>query len=190
MQGRTTQTQSGVGLIDEDRNDEQRTAEQTVMFIDVVSSTEILNQCGDAAWLQRLDRHTRAMDTIVQRHGGELSSFLGDGFMILFSDPAEAVMCALKMQTAAVVQDLFMIRIGIDHGPVLAYGDSWHVGLTIHIASRLTDRCQPGEVVLSDRCYHLARAAAAVPPVRTTDVRIRGLEGLMTVHAVIGEEAS
>ena len=185
MQGRTTQASSGVGVLD----DEARPAvEQTVMFIDVVSSTEILEQCGDAAWLRRLDRHTRAMHSIVQRHGGELCSFLGDGFMILFDDPGDAVVCSLKMQTAAAVQDLFMIRIGIDHGPVLAYGDSWHVGLTIHIASRLTDQCRPGEVVLSDRCYRLARDNAAVPPVRTTDVQIRGLQGLMTVHAVIGEK--
>ncbi len=157
---------------------------KTVLFSDVVASTRMASSHGDAAWLQLVDRHTRAVCAIVGTHGGELAGFLGDGFMVLFDDPAEAVVCALKIGEAARVQDLFGIRIGLDHGPVIPYRRHWYVGMTIHVAARLSDRCRSGEVLLSDRCYAAAKERTAVPAVVSTTTSIRGLDRPITVHAI------
>lgn len=161
---------------------------KTVLFSDVVASTQLACTHGDAAWLRLVDRHTRAVCAIVRAHGGELAGFLGDGFMVLFDDPGEAVVCALKIAEAAEVQDLFGIRVGLDHGPVIPYREHWFVGVTIHVAARLSDRCRSGEVLLSHRCWKAATERTAVPAAVSTSTEIRGVDEPITVHAIrVGE---
>ncbi len=179
-----------VQLCSDERTDHQATAiTRTVLFSDVVASTEILHAHGDAAWLRLVDRHTQAVQSIVAGERGQLGGFLGDGFMVLFDDPGAAVRCALRLRETAARQDPFGIRIGLDHGSVLPYRDDWYVGLTIHIAARLTDRCRAGEVLLSDRCYHAARTHATLPPVVSASTTIKGVDGQLRVHAITARDA-
>lgn len=160
------------------------TVVKTVLFSDVVESTRLASTAGDAGWLQLVDRHARAVRAIVAAHQGQLAGFLGDGFMVLFDDPAEAVVSALKIAEAADVQDLFGIRIGLDHGPVIPYQDDWYVGMTIHVASRLSDRCRSGEVLLTDRCLAAATERVAVPVGFSTSADLRGIPEPVKVHAI------
>lgn len=163
---------------------------RTVLFVDVVASTHIVSSCGDEAWVRLLERHTKAMLAVSRRHGGHLAAFLGDGFLFQFDDPGEAVLAATRMHLAADVQGLFELRMGLDHGPLLPFGETWAVGLTLHVASRLTDWCRPSEIAMSGRCYEAARASAAIPPSVETIVHVRGVDEPISVHVIRPGERS
>ena len=62
-----------------------------VMFTDVVASTALLGNIGERAWIELLDRHRRAAEVIVERHGGHIVAFVGDGFTALLPSAEAAV---------------------------------------------------------------------------------------------------
>ena len=163
---------------------------RTVLFSDVVRSTEIIDEIGDSAWLDIVDRHTRTVVAAARDHGGTIASFQGDGFMIMFDGPDEALACARRLQRESATNQTLSLRIGIDHGYVYAFRAYWWVGLTLHIASRLTDLCERGGIAISDRCI---RALSRPPgdggqPVETRLMSIRGLCDPCVVHMIGGRE--
>lgn len=160
----------------------------SVLFSDVVSSTSMIDSEGELAWLATLERHARLMNTLAQHHHGQVSNFLGDGFMVLFDCAADAVACAFRMQEASCVQGLLGIRIGIDHGDIYPYHDDWWVGRTIHVAARLTELCESGEVVLSESCFESAREQLALPVGAEHMVHLRGLSEPSVIHVVRPQE--
>jgi hypothetical protein len=125
-----------------DRRPQAEELERSVLFSDVVASTEFIDRRDEIAWLTLVDRHARAVCAVARHHGGEVVSFLGDGFMLMFAEASDALQCALRLQTASRTQDLVHIRIGLAHGLVFRYRDDWYVGRTIQVASRLADLCQ------------------------------------------------
>lgn len=160
------------------------TVTRTVLFSDVVRSTAFIDECGDHAWLEMVGDHARTIRTTVSRHGGTIASFLGDGFMVIFEDPCEALACALELQENSIDEELPGLRIGLDHGAIHPFEDGWWVGRTIHIASRLTDMCRSGDVVVSDRCFAAARPDVDDERIDTRLVAVRGLCEPCLVHAV------
>jgi class 3 adenylate cyclase len=157
---------------------------RTVLFSDVVASTDFIDRWGDSAWLELIDRHARAVCAVARHHSGQVVSFLGDGFMLMFCDPALAVECAIRLQHASQVQDLVRIRIGLDHGEVFQYRDGWYVGRTIHVASRLADICGDDEIVVSGRCMDHARHDVAAPAIEPQLMAIRGLREPCLVYVL------
>lgn len=167
----------------------RRSFVRSVLFSDVVASTALIDRCGDDAWLTIVDRHARAVCAVARHHRGDVVSFLGDGFMLMFAEPADAVQCALRLQTASRIQDLVHIRIGLDHGEVFHFRDDWYVGRTIHLAARLADVCGNGEIVVSHRCLERARRRIATPRTEPRRLHIRGMREPCTVHVVRPERA-
>lgn len=165
-------------------NDAARPLQRTVLFSDVVRSTELIDRHGDLAWLDMVDRHTRAVSAAAAAHGGTISNFMGDGFMLMFERPSDAVACALRLHRDSASNRLLGLRIGIDHGDVYTFRGEWSVGLTIHIASRLTDLSRDGGIAVSDRCAQAVRDAVPVRSVETRLVAIRGVTEPCVVHLV------
>lgn len=163
---------------------------KAVLFVDVVASTEFVRSHGDHAWRTAVHRHTRAVRAISAHRGGHVASFTGDGFLVLFDHPGVAVESALCIQRANAVQGFFDVRIGIEYGEILPFDDDWYVGMTLHVASRLTDLCGPGEVVMSDRCHRVALEQIAVPAVERSERTLRGLDQPLTVCVVRRGHAS
>ena len=157
---------------------------RSVLFSDVVSSTELIDRQGEDVWLNLVDRHARAVCALAQSHGGDVVSFLGDGFMLMFDDAAAALTCAVRLQTASQVQGLMRIRVGLDHGDVFRYRKDWYVGKTIHVAARLADLCDDSEIIVSERCMHLARNDMAPPASEPRTLTIRGLSDPCDVHVI------
>lgn len=157
---------------------------RTVMFSDVVRSTELIDRYGDVAWFDVVERHARTVDSAARAHGGTVASFMGDGFMVLFDRPSDALACADRLHRAASTRGLPGLRIGIDHGEVYAFRTDWWVGLTIHTASRLTDLSPEGGIAISHRS--LATTGASLPhgAVDARLVAIRGLSEPCLVHLV------
>jgi class 3 adenylate cyclase len=119
----------------------------TLLFTDIVGSTEQTSRIGDARWRDVLDRH----DTVVRRqfarfHGREIKT-LGDGFLATFDGPASAVECACAIRQAAGQLGLD-VRIGVHTGEVEVRGDDI-AGIAVDIAARIAALAPPRTVLAS-----------------------------------------
>ena len=119
----------------------------TVLFTDLVGSTERAAQLGDHAWASLLERHHSMTGAVVREHGGELVKTLGDGVLATFTGPAQAVRCASRViaETGSLGLD---VRTGVHTGELeLADGDV--AGLAVHLAARIMGLAEGGEVLVS-----------------------------------------
>jgi class 3 adenylate cyclase len=119
----------------------------TVLFTDVVGSTERAAELGDARWAQLLAAHHDLVRGELQRFGGNEVDTAGDGFFAAFDGPARAVRCALSI--AARVRDLGIeIRAGVHTGECeLVNGKIG--GIAVHIGARVAAAAGAGEVLVS-----------------------------------------
>jgi class 3 adenylate cyclase len=119
----------------------------TVMFTDIVGSTDHLARRGDRAWVETLARHHEVMRKLLGQFHGQEQDTAGDGFFATFGLPARAVRCALAMRDA--VQPLgIQLRVGVHTGECLRQGDTV-VGISVHTGARIMGLAQSGEVLVS-----------------------------------------
>jgi class 3 adenylate cyclase len=115
----------------------------TVLFTDIVGSTEHAAQMGDAAWKQLLVRHHEIVRALLRRYRGEEVSTAGDGFFATFDGPGRAVRCANAI--AVGVRPLGIeIRAGLHTGEIEQIGDDVG-GLAVHIGARVGALAEPSE---------------------------------------------
>lgn len=126
----------------------------TILFTDIVRSTERAQSVGDSAWNELLDIHADAVGRQVQRFGGRQVKDLGDGFMVVFEGPARALRCAKACIGAARSAGL-TIRTGVHVGECLRRGDDLG-GVSVHVAARIAALAQGGEVLCSSVAKDLA----------------------------------
>jgi class 3 adenylate cyclase len=107
----------------------------TVLFTDLVSSTERAAQLGDRAWTKLLERHHAMARAAINDHGGEPVKTLGDGMLATFDGPAQAVRCANRVIEDARSQGLD-VRTGVHTGE-LELSDGDVAGLAVHLAARI-----------------------------------------------------
>jgi pimeloyl-ACP methyl ester carboxylesterase len=119
----------------------------TVLFTDIVSSTELAAERGDAAWRDVLDRHDAVVRRAIDTHRGVLVKSTGDGALARFDGPGRAVACA-----RAIGEDVaglgLLTRAGAHTGEVELRGEDIG-GIAVHIASRVAGLAGPGEVLVS-----------------------------------------
>jgi class 3 adenylate cyclase len=119
----------------------------TVMFTDIVGSTERAAELGDSAWRALLQRHDQLVRAEVARHRGRAVKSTGDGVLATFDGPARAIGAARSIEHA--VHDLgIQIRAGLHTGECEIVGDDV-AGLAVHIGARVMDAAGPGEVLVS-----------------------------------------
>jgi class 3 adenylate cyclase len=119
----------------------------TVLFTDIVGSTERAAALGDRTWKMLLDRHHSAIREQLERWRGREVDTAGDGFLATFDGPARAVRCAAAI--VEVVRDLGLaVRAGVHTGEV-DLDDRGVSGITVHIGSRVAAIAAPGEVLVS-----------------------------------------
>ena len=119
----------------------------TVLFSDIVGSTEQATALGDRVWTARLEQHDRAIDRQLARFGGHLVKRTGDGVLATFDGPARAVQCAVAIRDA-LRQLGIDVRIGLHTGEVERRDDDV-AGIAVHLAQRVQTKAQPGEVLVS-----------------------------------------
>jgi class 3 adenylate cyclase len=119
----------------------------TVLFTDIVGSTQRLAEVGDARWANLLAQHDRFARREIERHRGRYVDSTGDGLLATFDGPARAVRCAQAL--AAAVGELGLdIRAGCHTGEIELAGD--HIsGLTVHTGARVSALARAGEVLVS-----------------------------------------
>jgi class 3 adenylate cyclase len=119
----------------------------TVLFTDIVGSTERAAHLGDRRWRQLLKEHHGAIRRQLDRYRGREIDTAGDGFLATFDGPARAIRCAAAI--CDVLRPLGLeIRAGIHTGEVELM-DSNIGGIAVHIAARVMATAAPGEVVVS-----------------------------------------
>ncbi len=117
----------------------------TMLFTDIVGSTERAAEFGDAAWQKMLARHHAEVRVALERFRGREVDTAGDGFFATFDGPARAVRCALRISEA--VRELGLeIRAGVHTGEVEVHGLSV-TGIAVHVAARVAARAGSGEVL-------------------------------------------
>ena len=119
----------------------------TVMFTDIVGSTERAAEVGDARWRELLSAHQAAVRRELGRFGGREVKTLGDGYLATFDGPARGIRCGREIAEAAHSLGL-EVRIGLHCGEVeLMDGDVG--GIAVHIAARIGALAAAGEVLVS-----------------------------------------
>ena len=144
----------------------------TVMFSDMVSSTERAAEIGDRRWREVLDRHDELVRKALDAHGGREIKTTGDGFLALFDAPARAIRCALSIrdELRAVGVD---VRIGLHSGEVELRGNDVG-GIAVNIGARVAASGSAGEVVVSSTVRDLVAGSG----IRFDDRGERDLKGV------------
>ncbi|HVE97600.1 MAG TPA: adenylate/guanylate cyclase domain-containing protein [Mycobacteriales bacterium] len=119
----------------------------TVLFTDIVGSTERAAALGDAAWRDVLETYQRVVRREVDRHRGREVKSMGDGSLATFDGPGRAVRCAQAIRTEAARLGL-EVRSGLHCGEVEVMGDDVG-GIAVHVAARIAAVAGPGDVLVS-----------------------------------------
>jgi class 3 adenylate cyclase/pimeloyl-ACP methyl ester carboxylesterase len=119
----------------------------TVLFSDIVGSTERAADAGDARWRDLLDRHHRVVRAELARFGGNEVKTLGDGFLATFDGPATAIRGAAAIRDATEAMHL-PVRLGLHCGEIEVIDDDIG-GIAVHIAARVGALAAGGEVLVS-----------------------------------------
>jgi len=119
----------------------------TVLFTDIVGSTQSAAEIGDQAWHRLLDSHDHLAKQTVERHRGILIKSTGDGIMATFDGPGRAVRCALVLE-AALKQLGLPLRAGLHTGEI-EIRDRDIGGIAVHAAARVMAQSQSSEVLVS-----------------------------------------
>jgi len=126
----------------------------TVLFTDVVGSTELATRLGDRAWRDLLARHHAAVRRELDRWRGREVDTAGDGFLATFDGPARAIRCAVAAVES--VRGIGMeIRAGVHTGEVELVAGGVR-GITVHIGARVAALAGPGEVLVSQTVKDLS----------------------------------
>lgn len=119
----------------------------TVLFTDIVGSTEALSAQGDERWRRRLDAHDEIMERHLSAFGGRKINQAGDGVFAVFDGPTKAARCALELVPALATRGI-PIRAGVHIGECERRGDDWS-GVSVHIGARVAAMAGAGEVLVS-----------------------------------------
>jgi class 3 adenylate cyclase len=129
----------------------------TVLFTDIVASTERAAQIGDAKWREELDRHDAVVRDELARFRGREISTAGDSFFATFDGPARAVNCARAIIDAAARFGLD-IRAGVHTGECEVRGDDFG-GIAVHIGARVAGLAGGGQVLTTSTVKDLVAGA-------------------------------
>jgi class 3 adenylate cyclase len=155
----------------------------TVLFTDIVGSTDRAATLGDRRWRDLLDRHNAVLRAEVERFGGRQVATTGDGIFAAFDGPRNAVRCAMAA-TQAVAPIGIEIRAGVHTGEVEVLGSDLG-GLAVHIGARIASLAGAGEVLVSSTVKDLL-AGSELRFENRGEQPLKGVPGTWRVFAASG----
>jgi YVTN family beta-propeller protein len=153
----------------------------TVLFTDIVGSTEMAAEIGDQGWRELVQEHNRIVRAALRRHAGRELDTAGDGFFAVFDAPASAIACALDVvdEVHALGIDL---RAGLHVGEVEQIGRKVG-GIAVPIGARIMSAAEPGEVLVSSTVRDLA-AGGGLQFADQGERELKGLPGTWRLYRV------
>jgi class 3 adenylate cyclase len=159
----------------------------TILFTDLVGSTERVAQLGDLRWRQLLEEHNAAVRRVLARYGGREIDRAGDGFLATFEGPARAVRAALAIVSELASLQLD-VRAGVHTGEVEMVGEGIG-GIAVHIGARVAALGVAGEVLVTRTVKDLTAGSGIDFQGRGTRA-LRGVPGDWEVFAASTAEAA
>jgi class 3 adenylate cyclase len=144
----------------------------TLLFTDIVGSTEHLARVGDKGWRGLLDRHHAMVRKEFAAFRGHEVNTAGDGFFATFDGPARAVRCALRVQEGARELGI-AVRAGLHTGEVELAGDNI-AGLAVHIGARICALAEGDQTLVSSTVKDLVSGSG----LRFKDRGVHALKGV------------
>ena len=155
----------------------------TVLFTDIVASTEHQARVGPREWSRLTDRHDAMVRAALGRHRGHEVKTTGDGFLATFDATGRALRCATDILAGA--KDLGLeLRAGVHTGEVEVRGDDI-AGLAVTIAKRVCDLAGPGEVLVSET-VRINLLGAGINFKDRGDFELKGVPGILRLFAIEG----
>lgn len=157
----------------------------TVLFTDIVSSSETAAKLGDRAWRELLERHHALVRNELARFRGTEVDTAGDGFLASFDGPARAVRCACAI--ASSVRELGLeVRAGLHTGECELV-DGKVAGIAVHTGARVASHARTGEVLVSSTVKDLV-AGSGLSFEERGEHELKGIPGEWRLFAVAGSE--
>lgn len=132
----------------------------TVLFTDIVNSTDLAAELGDRQWRELLDRHNAIVRALLGRYRGREVNTAGDGFVAIFDGPARAIRCAHGVREAVKALGL-EVRVGLHTGEIETNGNDIS-GIAVHIGARVASKAGPSEVFASQTVKDLVAGSGLV----------------------------
>ena len=149
-------------------------------FLDISGYTRLTEERGDRAAADLAAAVAGLVRRSSQEHGGQPVKWLGDGVMLHFPDPGEAVLAALDMVAGVAMHDLPPARVGIHAGPVV-FQEGDYFGRTVNVAARIGEYARPGEVLVTQDVVDAADGTSVTfTPIG--DVELKGVSGTLSLH--------
>jgi class 3 adenylate cyclase len=152
----------------------------TVLFTDVVDSTQRSAELGDQRWHALLEAHDAVLAVQVERHRGRVVKTTGDGCLAVFDGPRQAILAAEAIREAMVAIGL-EVRAGVHTGEV-EFRDEDLAGLAVHIGARVAALASSGEVLVSSTVKDLVVGSGMVFASRGTHT-LKGVPGEWQLYA-------
>jgi adenylate cyclase len=158
-----------------------------ILFSDIEDSTATNERIGDRAWVKVIDRHDKLIRKLVAEHSGHVVKSQGDGFMVAFAHPDEAVECAIGVQQALdgganrIRDNDIRVRIGIHMGKSVRRGDDLF-GRNVAMAARVADEAGGGEILVSETVREAVGDQVAFG--EGWEVELKGFRGTHHVYPV------
>jgi class 3 adenylate cyclase len=154
----------------------------TVLFTDIVGSTEQLTQKGDRRWKELLVTHDELLRAEVERFRGRFVRSTGDGVLATFDGPGRAVRCACAIRDA--VRPLGLdVRAGLHSGEIELRGDDV-AGMAVHIGARVSALADGGEVLVSRTVTDLV-AGSGIEFEDRGEHELKGVPGTWHLFSVV-----
>ncbi len=154
----------------------------TILFTDLVGSTERAHVLGDAAWASLLTSHNDVVRRELARFGGEEIDTAGDGFLALFDGPARGIRCALAIRDALRMLGLD-VKAGVHTGEVERRAGDKPRGIAVHLAARVVSAAHPDEVLVTQTTRDLVEGAGLEFDDRGPH-ELKGIEGARRLYAL------
>ena len=156
----------------------------TILFVDIVGSTEVARRVGDRAWRDLLAEHNAAARRVTDRHRGVEVGTIGDGYVATFNSPAHGVLAALDIGGTAATLGLD-VRAGLHTGEVERAGDDVR-GIAVHHAARVAAAAGAAEVLVSSATRAmLAGAGSTLESAGRHE--LKGIEEPDDLYRVVGK---
>jgi class 3 adenylate cyclase len=155
----------------------------TVLYTDIVGSTEFMAQVGDRRWKELLAAHDALAEAEVERFRGQKVKSTGDGVLATFDGPGRAIRCACAIRDA--VRSLGIdVRAGLHCGEIELRGDDV-AGMAVHIGARVSALAGAGEVFVSSTVKDLV-AGSGIDFADRGEHELKGVPGSWKIYAVAG----
>jgi class 3 adenylate cyclase/pimeloyl-ACP methyl ester carboxylesterase len=158
----------------------------TILFTDLVGSTELARELGDAAWSRLVEQHHAAVRRELARFAGEEIDTAGDGFFAVFDGPARAIRCALGIDHAVSGLGL-EVRAGVHTGEVERPAGGKPRGVAVNVAARVAGIAGGGEVFVTATTRDLV-AGSGLDFADRGEHELKGLGESRRVYAAVGAD--